>query len=194
MALAQGLEPTARNRPEDQNPQSTLSTLETMSGAILALHICTFLAWTGGVAATTWFILRNFMRHSSSATEDHFAGGRSLKWYVCAGSLMLTNLSTEQLVGLNGAVFADGCLAGIWWEAGAAIAMIATATVFLPKYFALGLTATTGFLGERYDLTMRTMVSVLFLIYYSLVLCLWCSTPERLPSGTYSTSMCLSGL
>mmetsp|Transcript_173335 Transcript_173335/g.550241 ORF Transcript_173335/g.550241 Transcript_173335/m.550241 type:complete len:558 (+) Transcript_173335:124-1797(+) len=111
------------------------------------------------------------MRHSSNATEEHFAGGRSLKWYVCAGSLMLTNLSTEQLVGLNGAVFQDGCLAGIWWEAGAALAMIVTATVFLPKYFALGLTTTTGFLGERYDLLLPTMVSVIFLLYYTLILC-----------------------
>jgi len=94
-----------------------------------------------------------------------------LKWYVVAGSLMLTNLSTEQLVGLNGNVFLDGNLCGIWWEAGAAIAMICTSTVFLPKYMALGLTTTSSYLGERYDLFARTLVSAVFLIYYTLVLC-----------------------
>jgi len=137
----------------------------------LAVHVSTFLAWTGGVAAITWFICTRYMGSSKNASDDYFAGGRSLKWYVIAGSLMLTNLSTEQLVGLNGVVFQDGCLVGIWWEAGAAIAMIVTATLFLPRYLILGLTTTSGFLGERYCLLMRTLVSVIFLFYYAVVLC-----------------------
>lgn len=88
-----------------------------------------------------------------------------------AGSLMLTNLSTEQLVGLNGTVYTDGSLAGIWLEAGAAIAMTITATVFLPRYMALGLTTTSGFLGERFDLFTRTLGSALFLFFYVFVVC-----------------------
>jgi len=137
----------------------------------LVLHACTFLVWTLGVAAITWVVVSRMMEKSANSSDEYFAGGRSLKWYAVAGSLMLTNLSTEQLVGLNGAVFKDGCLSGIWWEAGAAIAMLITATVFLPKYFALGLTTTTGFLGKRFDLNMRTLVSIIFLVYYALVLC-----------------------
>mmetsp|Transcript_70011 Transcript_70011/g.146386 ORF Transcript_70011/g.146386 Transcript_70011/m.146386 type:complete len:607 (+) Transcript_70011:131-1951(+) len=138
----------------------------------LALQICTFLIWTLGVAGLTWLFCRYGIKNrTEGAGDDYFAGGRALKWYICAGSLMLTNLSTEQLVGLNGTVFADGCLCGIWWEAGAAIAMIVTATVFLPRFFALGLTTTSGFLGERYDLTLRTMVSCIFMVYYAVVLC-----------------------
>jgi SSS family solute:Na+ symporter len=43
---------------------------------------------------------------------------------VVAGSLLLTNLSTEQLVGLNGSVFGDKALVGIAWEALAAFDMI----------------------------------------------------------------------
>lgn len=72
-------------------------------------------------------------QRSQDASEDHFIGARSLRWYFVAGSLMLTNLSTEQLVGLNGNIFADGCLAGIWWEAGASVAMMVCATVVLPR-------------------------------------------------------------
>lgn len=138
----------------------------------LALHVCTFIATTGLVGVATWAICS---RMTSSATggaaDDFFAGGRSLRWYVVAGSLMLTNLSTEQLVGLNGSVYKDQNLAGIWLEAGAAIAMIITATVFLPRYMSLGLTTTSGFLGERFDLFTRTMGSALFLLYYVFVLC-----------------------
>jgi len=151
---------------------SSVESRQAMLGDNVTLHICTFLAWTFGVAGTTWYVCRNFMGSATgNASDDYFAGGRSLKWYICAGSLMLTNLSTEQLVGLNGSVFADGSLSGIWWEAGAAIAMIGTAIVFLPKYMALGLTTTSGFLGDRFDQTLRTMVSTIFLIYYALVLC-----------------------
>eukprot|EP00933_Yihiella_yeosuensis_P029096 TRINITY_DN22806_c0_g1_i3.p1 TRINITY_DN22806_c0_g1~~TRINITY_DN22806_c0_g1_i3.p1 ORF type:complete len:607 (-),score=85.80 TRINITY_DN22806_c0_g1_i3:214-2034(-) len=137
----------------------------------LWFHGVTFVLATSTVGLVTYMICHRYMKSSKDASDDYFAGGRGLPWYVVAGSLMLTNLSTEQLVGLNGAVFADGCLVGIWWEAGAAIAMVLTATVFLPRYIALGLTTTAGFLGERYDLFTRTLVSAVFLIYYTIVLC-----------------------
>lgn len=140
-------------------------------GDYILLHVVTFLAWTLGVAGLTTVICRRYMAHSESESDDYFVGGRAFKWYITAGSMILTNLSTEQLVGLNGAVFKDGCLAGIWWEAGAAIAMIITATVFLPRFMALGLTTTTGFLQERYGLPLRTLVAMIFLLHYTVVLC-----------------------
>jgi len=142
-----------------------------VSGGDIGLHVCTFLLWTTGVAVITWFICRRYLRTSAGAADDYFAGGRALAWYVVAGSLMLTNLSTEQLVGLNGVIFADGCLAGTAWETFAALAMLFTATVFLPRYMQSGLTTTTGFLGERFDLTTRSIVSTVFLVYYTVGLC-----------------------
>ena len=83
---------------------------------------------------------------------------------------MLTNLSTEQLVGLNGDVFGDKALVGLAWEALAAFAMIATALVFLPRYLASGITTTPAFLEKRFDKTTRSMVSGLFLFGYVTVL------------------------
>ena len=44
-------------------------------------------------------------------------------------------------------VYTDQNLAGIWLEAGAAIAMIITSTVFLPRYMALGLAKKRGVEG-----------------------------------------------
>ena len=44
-------------------------------------------------------------------------------------------------------VYKDQSMAGIWLEAGAALAMTITATLFLPRYMALGLTTTSEFLG-----------------------------------------------
>ena len=133
------------------------------------ISIISFIVATTAVAVFTYMIVRN-MKKSDSATEEYFTGGRALSWYMVAGSLLLTNLSTEQLVGLNGDVFGDKALVGMAWEALAAFAMIATALVFLPIYLASGFTTTPAFLEKRFDKTTRSMVSGLFLFGYVTVL------------------------
>ena len=67
--------------------------------------IASFLFFTGLVAALTWAITRNDDHESS---QGYFLAGRTLTFPLIAGSLLLTNLSTEQMVGLNGAAFNDG--------------------------------------------------------------------------------------
>ena len=143
-----------------------------------------FITATAAVAAGTVFFVRR-MKRSENSIEDYFAGGRSLAWPVVAGSLLLTNLSTEQLVGLNGAVFQDGRLVGIAWEVLSAFAMMATALLFLPKYLASGFTTTTGYLEQRYDRTTRRIVSALFLSGYVAVL---------LPVVLYTGALAVRGM
>ena len=143
-----------------------------------------FVLATGSVAFFTYQIVRR-MKKSDNATEEYFTGGRALAWPVVAGSLLLTNLSTEQLVGLNGSVFGDKALVGVAWEALAAFAMIATALVFLPRYLASGFTTTPAFLEKRFDKTTRSMVSGLFLFGYVTVL---------LPVVLYTGSLALIGM
>ena len=133
------------------------------------ISIISFIIATSAVAVFTYMIVRN-MKKSDSATEEYFTGGRALSWYMVAGSLLLTNLSTEQLVGLNGDVFGDKALVGMAWESLAAFAMIATALVFLPIYLASGFTTTPAFLEKRFDKMTRSMVSGLFLFGYVTVL------------------------
>lgn len=133
------------------------------------ISIITFIIATGSVAYFTFRIVQK-MKKSNNATEEYFTGGRALTWPVVAGPLLLTNLSTEQLVGLNGDVFGDKALVGLAWEALAAFAMIATALVFLPRYLASGFTTTPAFLEKRFDKTTRSMVSGLFLFGYVTVL------------------------
>ena len=149
-----------------------------------SISIISFILATAGVAIFTYRIVRG-MKKSDNATEEYFTGGRSLGWPIVAGSLLLTNLSTEQLVGLNGAVFGDKALVGIAWEALAAFAMIATALVFLPHYLASGFTTTPAFLEKRFDKTTRSMVSGLFLFGYVTVL---------LPVVLYTGSLALIGM
>ncbi|GIS40042.1 hypothetical protein Ct9H90mP12_2360 [bacterium] len=143
-----------------------------------------FLLATAAVAFFTYTIVQR-MKRSDSPTEEYFTGGRALTWPVVAGSLLLTNLSTEQLVGLNGDVFGDKALVGVAWEALAAFAMIATALIFLPQYLASGFTTTPAFLEKRFDKTTRSMVSGLFLFGYVTVL---------LPVVLYTGSLALKGM
>ena len=133
------------------------------------ISIVTFIITTLSVGIFTYYIVSK-MKKSDSATEEYFTGGRALAWPIVAGSLLLTNLSTEQLVGLNGDVFGDKALVGIAWEALAAFAMIATALLFLPTYLASGFTTTPAFLEKRFDKMTRSMVSGLFLFGYVTVL------------------------
>ena len=148
------------------------------------VSIVTFIFATISVAFFTYRIVQK-MKKSDSATEEYFTGGRALTWPVVAGSLLLTNLSTEQLVGLNGDVFGDKALVGLAWEALAAFAMIATALIFLPRYLASGFTTTPAFLEKRFDKTTRSMVSGLFLFGYVTVL---------LPVVLYTGSLALKSM
>ncbi len=74
------------------------------------------------VAVISYLATRKTNENSS---DGYFLGGRSLTAGVIAGSLLLTNLSTEQLVGLNSDAYTDG-LSVMAWETLAAIAIVIT--------------------------------------------------------------------
>jgi SSS family solute:Na+ symporter len=145
------------------------------------MQILTFLGFTIAVAVISYFATRNT---EESSSDGYFLGGRSLTAGVIAGSLLLTNLSTEQIVGLNGSSYQSG-LSVMVWETLAAIAMVVTAMFLLPRYLKGGLTTVPGFLAKRFDTTTKTLTSVLFLSGYVIVL---------LPVILYSGSLAISGM
>ncbi|MFQ3181091.1 MAG: SSS family solute:Na+ symporter, partial [Polaribacter sp.] len=145
------------------------------------MQILTFLGFTILVAVISYLATRKTAEDSS---DGYFLGGRSLTAGVIAGSLLLTNLSTEQIVGLNGAAYTSG-LSVMVWETLAAIAMVVTALFLLPRYLKGGLTTVPGFLAKRFDVTTKTLTSVLFLSGYVVVL---------LPVILYSGSLAISGM
>ena len=145
------------------------------------IQVLTFLGFTLLVAVISYFATR---KTEESTSDSYFLGGRSLTAGVIAGSLLLTNLSTEQIVGLNGASYESG-LSVMVWETLAAIAMVVTAMFLLPRYLKGGLTTVPGFLAKRFDTTTKTLTSVLFLSGYVVVL---------LPVILYSGSLAISGM
>ena len=141
------------------------------------MAIRSFIIFTALVAIVSYKITGK----TEDSSEGYFLGGRSLTAGVIAGSLLLTNLSTEQLVGLNGAAFTEGILV-MCWETLAAIAMVITALFLLPRYLKGGLTTVPQFLAVRYDTTTKTIASGLFLTGYVVVF---------LPIVLYSGSLAL---
>ncbi|MCO4820458.1 MAG: solute:sodium symporter family transporter [Flavobacteriaceae bacterium] len=145
------------------------------------MQILTFVGFTLVVAIISYLATKKTNENSS---DGYFLGGRSLTAGVIAGSLLLTNLSTEQIVGLNGSAYESG-LSVMVWETLAAIAMVVTAMFLLPRYLSGGLTTVPQFLSKRFDVTTKTLTSVLFLTGYVVVL---------LPVILYSGSIAISGM
>jgi len=128
--------------------------------------VISFIAFTATVACISWWITRKDRMDSSDA---YFLAGRSLTAWVIAGSLMLTNLSTEHLIGLNGDAF-NHTIAVMAWETTAALAMVLTALYFLPRYLRIGLTTIPEFLSLRFDNHTRIIATALFLFSYAIAI------------------------
>jgi len=130
------------------------------------LTLVSFLAFTLLVAGLTWRITR---RDDHASSTGFFLGGRSLTFPLIAGSLLLTNLSTEQMVGLNGSAFKDG-LSVMVWEVVAVVALVCMALFFLPRFLRGGITTVPQFLEQRFDRGTQIITNLIFLVAYSLLL------------------------
>lgn len=123
-------------------------------------QIVSFVAFTLLVALITWWKVR---KADTGSQQGYFLAGRSLKAPVIAASLMLTNLSTEQLVGLSGQAYRSG-MSVMGWEVTSAVTLIFLALIFLPRYLQRGIATIPDFLEERYDKTTRIIIDFCFLI------------------------------
>ena len=125
-----------------------------------SLEILSFVGFTLLVAVITWWKVR---KTDTGSQQGYFLAGRSLKAPVIAASLMLTNLSTEQLVGLSGQAYKSG-MSVMGWEVTSAVTLIFLALIFLPRYLKRGIATIPDFLEERYDKTTRIIIDFCFLI------------------------------
>lgn len=126
--------------------------------------VITFLLFTALVAVISAFKTRE---ENLDTQDGYFLAGRSLTGPVIAGSLMLTNLSTEQLVGQAGQTYATN-MGPMAWESTSCVALILLAFVFVPRYLKMGLTTIPEFLEQRYDAGLRKLITLLLLLGYLL--------------------------
>nr|WP_070959217.1 solute:sodium symporter family transporter [Hyphomonas sp. Mor2] len=114
-----------------------------------------------------------------NSKDGYFLAGRNLGGIFIAGSLLLTNLSAEQLIGLNGSAYGAN-MSSMAWEVTAAVATVAMAVIFLPRYLAGAFTTLPQFLNDRFDKDVQRLSVLLFMLGYGLV---------TIPSVLYSGSI-----
>ena len=146
-----------------------------------AWQIAIFLAMTAGIAVLTWWKTRRGP-DAGSDEQDVFLAGKSLSWVFVAGAITLTNLSTDQLVGMNG----NQMLLLAWWEIAGFVGLMTLAFVFVPLYYRYNCTTVTELLERRYDgRSIRTLISGIFLVGNVLI---------YLPAALYSGGLFLQSL
>ncbi|WP_209348293.1 SLC5 family protein [Pontixanthobacter sp. CEM42] len=124
------------------------------------VQIAVFVAISALIALATYLHCRGKGKGEAADEKDYFLANGGLAWYFVAGSITLTNLSTDQLIGMNGNQMA--LLA--WWEFAAVAGLLILCFVFLPVYYKNNCTTTTELLQKKYgDKHIRALISVLFL-------------------------------
>jgi SSS family solute:Na+ symporter len=130
------------------------------------LTAISFVGFTLFVALYSWYRLR---KENLQSKEGYFLGGRTLTGGIIAGSMILTNISTEHLIGMNGSAYKNGMII-IAWEVTSAIALVIAALYFLPVYLRLGLATIPQYLEIRYDALTKTIVSLLLMLSFVVTL------------------------
>ncbi len=146
------------------------------------MQIASFVALTALVALATWWKVRGTRPARDGSGKDVFLAGGGLSWLFVAGSITLTNLSTDQLVGMNG----NQILLLAWWEIAGFFGLLILAYVFVPLYYRHRCTTVTELLERRYGGTsIRTLISGLFLFGNVVI---------YLPASIYSGALFMQSL
>jgi SSS family solute:Na+ symporter len=135
-----------------------------MSESIIQATV--FALVTAFIGLLTYLKCKGHGHNQQNQNKEYFLAGGGLSWMFVAGSITLTNLSTDQLVGMNGNQMA--LLA--WWEFAAVIGLIILAKVFIPVYYKYNCTTTTELLEKRYkNKHIRAVIGVLFFLGNALI-------------------------
>lgn len=101
-------------------------------------------------------------------TKDFFLAEGSLTWWAIGASLIASNISAEQFIGMSGEGYFVGiAIAAYEWIA--AIALIIIAIWFIPIYLKNNIYTMPQFLKRRYNETVALIMAVFWLFLYVFV-------------------------
>src|SRR5687768_7752407 len=130
------------------------------------------------------YIYRRKKKKSVTATHDFFLAEGSLTWWAIGASLIASNISAEQFIGMSG----DGFFVGVAvaaYEWIASVALIIIAIWFMPVYLKNKIYTMPQFLKTRYNETVSVIMAVFWLFLYIFV---------NLTSILFLGSVAISGL
>lgn len=138
------------------------------------LTIVSFIIVTAAVGLISWYKTKD---DDLSTSKGYFLAGRGLSGAVIGCSMVLTSLSTEQLIGINANSYA-GNFSIMAWTVQSVIPLCFLALYLLPKYIRNGYTTIPEFFEARFDRQTRLIMSTLFLFFY-----LFIAIPTALYTG-----------
>ncbi len=101
-------------------------------------------------------------------TQDYFLAGKALPWWAVGGSLIASNISAEQFIGMSGSGYVMG-MAIATYELMAAATLIIVAKYFLPIFIKKGIYTMPQFLEERFDSRVRSLMAVFWVLLFVFV-------------------------
>lgn len=101
-------------------------------------------------------------------SKDYFLAEGSLTWWAIGASLIASNISAEQFIGMSGSGFKMG-LAIATYEWMAAATLIVVAVFFIPVYLKNNIATMPQFLNQRYNGTVAMIMAVFWLLLYVVV-------------------------
>lgn len=113
-----------------------------------------------------WIYLRK--KKAVTDTHDFFLAEGSLTWWAIGASLIASNISAEQFIGMSGNGFTVG-IAVAAYEWIAAIALIIVAVFFMPVYLKNKIFTMPQFLKTRYNETVSLIMAIMWLFIYIFV-------------------------
>lgn len=114
------------------------------------------------LSAVAW----HFGRKGSGAVKEYFLAGNSLPWFVVAGSMVVCTISTEQIIGNNGASYQYG-FAIAQWDVWVLPWLTMLIWVFLPVYLQHHVTTIPDFLARRYGEGLRDIFSTISVLSFT---------------------------
>src|SRR5688572_33138936 len=116
------------------------------------------------VASYGYYVYRKRKAKEASSKAFFLAEG-SLTWWAIGASLIASNISAEQFIGMSGEGFFVGtAVAAYEWIA--AIALIIIAVWFMPVYLKNKIYTMPQFLKTRYNETVALIMAVFWLFLY----------------------------
>ena len=120
------------------------------------------------VAGYGYWVYRKKKLESVSASHDYFLAEGSLTWWAIGASLIASNISAEQFIGMSGSGFKMG-LAIASYEWMSAATLIIVAIFFIPVYLKNKIYTMPQFLHQRYNGTVAMIMAVFWLLLYVVV-------------------------
>jgi SSS family solute:Na+ symporter len=133
-----------------------------------SLDYAVFLFYFIIVAGYGFWIYRKKKKNAASASHDYFLAEGSLTWWAIGASLIASNISAEQFIGMSGSGFKMG-LAIATYEWMAAVSLLIVAIFFIPVYLKNKIYTMPQFLNQRYNGTVSMIMAIFWLLLYVLV-------------------------